>query len=222
LWDFQDLQLQDSLPLHETEVTALAFLSPLPLLLSGDIQGRIFLWKTEMRGAMNSANATVLAVLSLESEYMHNVRNLSLFYDASDADMRRAPKKIIATDFAGAIAFWNVEDVLASLSGPKIEVIKESECRTSDEGYNSTLRYEKNGSYSTCRLNTSNFPTLTIPCSVSWEGHSECILSLTTLSGSNMVATTAADCMLRIWAAEETKVGIREYKEGALFGEIDR
>ena len=93
--------------------------------------------------------------------------------------------------------------------------------RTSDEGYNSTLRYEKNGSYSTCRLNTCNFPTLTIPCSVSWEGHSECILSLTSLSGSNMVATTAADCMLRIWAAEETKVGIREYKEGSLLGEID-
>jgi len=100
-------------------------------------------------------------------------------------------------------------------------MIKSSTYRTADEGYNSTLRYEKNGSYSTCKPNNSTFPTIVIPCFKSWEGHSESILSLTSLNGSKMIATTAADCKLRLWAAADTTVGIRDYEAGALFGEID-
>jgi len=61
-----------------------------------------------------SSQATCLCVLSLEDEHMHNVRSFALFYDDTDMDSSTAPTKIIASDFAGVIAFWDVEQVRQS------------------------------------------------------------------------------------------------------------
>jgi WD40 repeat protein len=56
VWDFQDLQLQDHLDQHETEVTAISFVRKMPMLISGDIQGRILVWSVERRTALSSAS----------------------------------------------------------------------------------------------------------------------------------------------------------------------
>ena len=60
IWNFQDLQLQCKLELHETEVTAITFVRNYPILVSSDIQGRVLIWKVFMGTAVENARAICL------------------------------------------------------------------------------------------------------------------------------------------------------------------
>ena len=225
LWDFQDLQLQDLLDLHATEVTALEFVTHTPLFMTGDIQGRIFIWRITPRGPISSATCSCLTSLTLPNdELLHNVRHFSLYYGTADVEMSEPPVFLIASDFSGMIAFWSLEEVIEAIkssSGETISKLKPSEYSSADENYNPTLRYEKNGIFSAAKRNISTFPAATVVSSRFWQAHDESILSLSCIIGSPMIVTTAADCKLRLWAAIPTKVGIRECRPGDLFGEID-
>ncbi|GMH78679.1 hypothetical protein TL16_g07900 [Triparma laevis f. inornata] len=222
LWDFQDLQLQDHLDLHATEVTMVSFVPNLPLLITADIQGRILVWKVTSRAAMSAASCKCLVscVLSTD-EIFHNVRNMSVYMDPSDPDSEGMPLSLIATDFAGIIAFWKFEDIL-ECSKERVEMLKPSDCANFDEeAYNPNLRYKKDGVYAQSKRNNSAWPEITVPSATHWTAHEEPILSMSPLRGAPMVVTTAADCKLRLWAAKDCKLGIRECKVGELFGEID-
>ena len=225
LWDFQDLQLQDHLDLHATEVTAINFVTNTPILATADIQGRILLWLVTPRASMSSASCKCLVSCVLNPENFahttfHNVRNMNLLMDPSDADEQGMPLALVASDFSGMMAFWKIDDIGTRMGG--IEIFKPTEVVYFDEeSYNPDLRYQKDGVFAATKINNSRFPDTEVWSSNQWQAHEEPILSMSCLRGAPMVVTTAADCRLRLWAAAPCKVGIRDCEPGELFGEID-
>ena len=218
-------QLQDHLDLHATEVTAINFVTNMPILVTADIQGRILVWKVTPRAAMTSASCKCMVSCVLDvggdpTTIFHNVRSMRLVMEPSDSDEVGMPLELVATDFSGVIAFWKLNDIVAEMGS--VDVFKACECAYFDEeSYNPDLRYQKDGIFAAMKINKSTFPEAEVKSSYQWQAHDEPILSLSCLRGSPMVVTTAADCRLRLWAAAPCKVGIRDCEPGELFGEID-
>jgi WD40 repeat protein/Ca2+-binding EF-hand superfamily protein len=223
VWDFTDMQLQDHLDQHATEVTAVTWVRKLPLLVSGDIQGRILVWSVETRTALASAYLTCLFSCVLDAppgslDVVQNVRHLKLLYETADKEKSHCPISLICSDFSGLVCIWDFESIVEK-SG--LTLMERKEWADAGENYNADLRYEKNGAFSMAKRNRSMFPTKEIPTIKYWKAHDESILSLETLQAAPMIVTTAADCKLRLWAATPCMVGLRHCDAGTLFGEVD-
>ena len=44
IWEYERMRFEDDIRAHEDEVTTVKFLSPLPLLLTADSRGVMFIW----------------------------------------------------------------------------------------------------------------------------------------------------------------------------------
>ena len=44
IWEYEKIQLVNAIEAHDTEVSLVRFLSPLPLLLTSDISGQLYIW----------------------------------------------------------------------------------------------------------------------------------------------------------------------------------
>jgi len=78
LFNFQDLQPQTKLDLHETEVTAIKFIPQFPLMVSADIQGRVLVWKIWPTTSMESAKCVCL-VSCMNDDMLLSVNDVSSF-----------------------------------------------------------------------------------------------------------------------------------------------
>jgi len=207
LREYERLRTVSSLLGHKTDITALAFVDPFPLLVSADFAGNVAIWAIPSPNGRHPEhkNEVLTRFINMQSlESSAPVNCLDPVYNASDQSFT-----LYTGDEDGDIRAWDLSQLLVAAKIEPCQRKHDWDPRKKDHidaAHTTTATAKKALSPETLEL-PIKIDQQVVRQLCSWKGHSDSVRSLKVYSNPECIVTAGYDHMVKIWHLTDDEHG---------------